>query len=259
MKLPKPVAARPGAVRTSLDRYTLYRRMLAGDGDGLVYWWYFGTTIVEVDGLPPMPAIDAATLMVYRTETLGAARFAIHWDEVGCFFDYATGEAAEAWVNPLTGESCATPRSFAEGPARYEIARAGDDVAISLVQPGAFVRSIELDWQQRGARIALVQRESKVRGYPNVDGSLPSPDSKAGFEACTELAFVADADGGAAEGAYEFALAGAPPWMHMPADAKCRTVTRGIIRKTAAGDAPAPRAAAHLRDLFPEFFERYAR
>lgn len=241
------------------DRFDLYLRMVAAPRDGLVYWWYFGTTTVEKPGLPPIPVLNAATLMVYRVETLAPERVAIHWDEVGCFRDYVTGQPVPDWLNPLTGRRMRAPQQFAEGPARYEVTPSPEGVAIELLQPGANVLSVKAGWSTQGDRACLTQVERKWRGYPDANGRLPPPDSGAGFEAVTELVFLdrPDADGSATEGLYTFALAGTPPWMGFEPDAQARTVTRGLIRKAAPGAPPDPVVDARLRAAFPAFFEKY--
>ncbi len=243
------------------ERYDAYRRILASADDAEVDWWYFGTTIVNIAGLPAIPVIDAATLMIYRTETLSDDRFAIHWDEVGYFSAYATGQPLAHWQNPLTGRSVAAPQSFAEGPARYEVARAPQGVAVTLSQPGATVSSIEVEWSGSDDQVTVVQRERKTRGFPNVDGSLPDPASASGFEAVTELAFAAawPGSGQDARGFYGFALSGAPPWMGFAAASKARATVQGVILKAPVGTPPHAQAERRLRDLYPDFFARHGR
>jgi hypothetical protein len=260
---PKSVPARvPPAGDVELpvgERFTAYRHLLASPRDELVHWWYFGTVQVELAGLPPFPAINAATLMVYRTETLSRDRYAIHWDEVGCFTDYVTGKPQDGWLNPVTGQNMAAPRSFAEGPARYEIERTADGVAISLDQPGATISSIDVSWRCEGQRLWLVQRERKKRGFPEVDGKLPDPGSASGFEAETLLAFVDEwpSDGRNANGLYRFGLAGAPPWMGLDSQLKARATVYGVIVKATPAAPPRPEALAALRAFYPQFFARH--
>ena len=241
------------------QRFAAYRNMLASPKDEMVHWWYFGTATVTLDGLPAIPAINAATLMIYHTQTLSPDRFAIHWDEVGYFADYVTGEPIESWLNPVTGERVPAPPSFAEGPARYEVARADKGVVVTLSQPGATVKSIDVKWRSTANRVWIVQQERKTRGFPEVDGRLPDPDSASGFEAVTELAFVGDwpASGSNVQGLYEFALAGAPPWMGLDPALNARATVNGVILKAALDAPPRPASSAILRKLFPEFFARH--
>ena len=205
--------------------------------------------------------ITAATLMIYRTETLSDHAFAIHWDEVGYFSDYVTGQPTTHWLNPVTGRAMPAPQSFAEGPARYEVLRTPQGVAVTLTQPGATVNSIEVEWSCVGDRITVMQRERKTRGFPNIDGTLPDPGSASGFEAVTELAFVDQwpESGNEAQGLYEFALAGAPPWMGFDAASKARATVQGVIIKAPSDRPPHPESMRRLRDRFPEFFARHGR
>jgi hypothetical protein len=237
-----------------------YRRMLASMHDTRVHWWYFGTALVTLEGLPPLPVINAATLMVYRTETLAADRFAIHWDEVGYFADFVTGEPADSWVNPVTGRRMASPQGFAEGPARYEIATTNAGLAVTLTQPGAKINSIEVSWRVANERQWLIQKERKTRGFPEVDGKLPAPDSASGFEALTELTFIDDRAGSGLDtrGLYAFALAGAPPWMGFDPVLRARATVHGVILKAAPESPPRPASLRILQGMYPEFFARHS-
>ena len=244
---------------SSDEKFLAYRRMLASPTDENVHWWYFGTVLITIEGLPPLPAIHAATLMIYRTETLTKDRFAIHWDEVGYFADYVSGAPVNSWLNPVTGKIIPASQNFAEGPARYEVEKAVDGVSVTLSQPGATVNSIDIDWRCEGDRIWIMQRESKTRGFPEVDGRLPDPDSASGFEAVTRLAFMDERNstGNTTQGLYEFALAGAPPWMGFDHSLKARATVHGVIIKAPIGAAPRPESLTILRNMFPAFFEKH--
>lgn len=244
----------------SEQRFDAYRRMLASPRDEEAHWWYFGTAVVTLDGLPPLPAINAATLMVYRAESLTPDSFAIHWDEVGYFADCVTGTPVDSWINPITGRLLASPRGFAEGPARYDIVRVDEGVRVSLTQPGAAVSSIDVSWRVENDRVWLVQRERKTRGFPEVDGKLPDPGSASGFEAVTELAFLddLDGDGRTTTGIYSFALAGAPPWMGLDPALKARATVHGRILKAAPDAAPRSDSLRILQSMFPDFFAKHA-
>ena len=253
---PKPIRK---AALAPEQQFAAYRNMLASPKDEMVHWWYFGTATVVVNGLPAIPAINAATLMIYHTETLSPERFAIHWDEVGYFADYITGQPIESWLNPVTGQRVLAAPSFAEGPARYEVTLAGGGIVVTLSQPGATVRSIEIEWSAAADRVRFVQRERKVRGFPEVDGRIPDPDSASGFEAVTALAFVADwpESGSNVQGLYEFALSGAPPWMGLDAAHEAHTTVNGVIVKAALDAPPRPESSIILRRMFPDFFSKH--
>jgi hypothetical protein len=248
---------------TAAEKFRAYRALVGRPDDGLVYWWYAGTLIALVDGLPPLPVIQATTLMVYRLETLNERRFAIHWDEVGYFTDFATAEPVGEWLNPLTGQFVTAPRTFVEGPGRYQVTQAAAGLDIQQQQPGARIKSIELDWTLRGSRLTLLQTERKFRGLPQQDGSLPAADSASAFEACTRLSFGGDVEPQSATaeamrcgGSYDFRLAGLPPWMGL-AGFEGSAVVSGVICKTAARPPQFARATQALRRLFPEFMEKF--
>jgi hypothetical protein len=250
-------------VLTPDEQYRGYRALLGTPTDDLTYWWYAGTLVAQVGGLPPLPVIQATTLMVYSLETLGASSFAIHWEEVGYFTDFATGAAATEWFNPVTGKQVNAPHTFAEGPGRYLVTQTAAGLDIQQQQPGARIKSLELEWTQRGERLGLVQTERKTRGFPEQDGRLPSPDSAAGFEACTRLAFSGDVSFAttptiavACGGSYDFKLAGFPPWLGMAGIAG-NCVVNGVICKAGPDTARFAHAAHTLQQLFPDFMARY--
>jgi hypothetical protein len=248
---------------TANEQYRGYRALVGTPADGLVYWWYAGVLVAQVEGLPPLPVIQATTLMVYRLETLGDASFAIHWEEVGYFTDFASGAPANEWLNPVTGRTVTAPRTFAEGPGRYLITRGADGLDIQQQQPGARIKSLALEWTRRGERLTLLQTERKIRGFPEQDGRLPEPDSASGFEACTRLAFSGDVLFSSAPtmaaycgGSYDFRLAGFPPWLGMDGINGC-VIVNGIICKVPPGVAQFAGATQTLKKLFPEFMARY--
>jgi hypothetical protein len=248
---------------TAADQFRAYRALLGRPDDGLTYWWYAGTLVANVDGMPPLPVIQATTLMVYRLETLSDASFAIHWDEVGYFTDFATAEPVSEWLNPLTGSSVTAPRTFVEGPGRYQVTRVAAGLDIQQQQPGARIKSVELNWTRRGKRLTLLQTERKYRGLPEQDGRLPAADSAAAFEACTRLTFSGDvalqtatAMASRCGGIYDFRLAGLPPWLGLDGFAGSALVS-GVICKAAPSAPEFARAALALQELFPEFMARY--
>lgn len=247
---------------TAAEKFRAYRALLGRPDDGLVYWWYAGTLIALVDGLPPLPVIQATTLMIYRLETLSHSSFAIHWDEVGYFTDFATAEPVGEWLNPLTGRQVTAPRTFVEGPGRYLVTQLAAGLDIQQQQPGARIKSIELVWTRRGERLTMLQTERKYRGLPEQDGSLPAADSASAFEACTRLTFSGDvalqsdnADAGRCGGSYDFRLAGLPAWLGMD-EFTGSAVVSGVIRKTGAIAPQFARATQALTQLFPDFMRK---
>lgn len=243
------------------EQFRAYRALLGDPGDVKVHWWYAGTMMAYLPGLPAMPVTNATTLMIYRLETTGAASFAIHWDEVGYFSDYVSGELATQWSNPVTGATVQLPRNFQEGPARFDISRRDGGVHMELQQAGARIKSLDLSWSSVGKRVQLIQTERKVRGFPEQDGRLPEPGSAAGFEACTRLVFFGELDAARGEardchGIYDFELAGLPPWLGFGATAG-KAIVSGIIRKTRPGEVLHARADQTLRRMFPDFYRRH--
>ena len=152
-----------------------YRRMIAAPDDSAVCWWYSGWTFVEIEGHEAIPLTSVVAIMRYDTETLGPAGFRIHWSEIGAFRDPATSESMRTWMNPVTGALVSIPQSFEEGPGAYTVGSATgvDTVALSLQQPFADIRALDVQMRRDGDRVFIVQSERKVRGFPLADGSLP--------------------------------------------------------------------------------------
>ena len=247
---------------SALSQLDMHRRLMAGEGDQDVCWWYLGTTFAQVEGYPDIAALQAETIMIYRTETLTPESYRIHWREVGYFRDPASGEVAADWLNPITGETVAAPKSFEEGPSFYTITAKEGALHIELEQAHATVRGIEASFGQAGpGRISLTQRERKVRGFPMPDGTMPKADSGAISETTTVLSFFADdADmrlGNfghvACAGLYSFELSNLPPWMGFDGMAG-RTLVKGIMRKTGLQEHLNGAAWERLTAAFPNYF-----
>jgi hypothetical protein len=226
----------------SSDYFQAYRRMLATADDGIVDWWYSGWTFVRIEGQPEIPLMQITAIMTYRTETLAADRFRIHWSEIGVFRDPSTGEVPTEWVNPVTGAVVRPPVTFQEGPGSYTATATPNGVQLDIVQPNATVRSTQISFNVAFGRLAILQEERKQRGFPATDGKLPPPGSSAGFEGVTQLSFSASladlarpaAQSLAVQGSYVFTLMGLVPWMGFGA-LTGRTITRGRITRAAPG------------------------
>jgi len=227
-----------------------------------VCWWYLGTTFAQVDGYPDIAALQAETIMIYRTETLSPESYRIHWREVGYFRDPVSGEVAVDWLNPITGELVLAPQSFEEGPSFYTITSKGDGLLIELEQAHARVRGIDAVFGEAGpGRVSLTQRERKVRGFPMPDGTMPQADSDALSETTTVLSLFADQAQleapdtiqVACSGLYSFELSKLPPWMGF-GDMPGRTIVKGIMRKTNLQDRLNGAAWSRLSTAFPAYF-----
>ncbi len=245
-----------------MDTFKAYRKMFGSTADGQVCWWYCGTIFVHISGYPPIPVVQAETAMVYRFETISDAQFRVHWRELGYFRDPLTGEVAENWLNPVTGETVPYPRNFEEGPGLTTIHALPGGVRMELRQPFAVVQSIEAAAAEIDGRVRLVQTERKVRGYPQADGTLPEPGSPGTSEALTVLtitgspAEIADkaTDNAASSGVYEFEVSAIPPWMGF-GDRAGATKIIGVMHKSAMDNPLNPGAWAQLQKIFPHYFK----
>ena len=238
--------------------YNIYRRMIATATDDIVNWWYSGWTFVQIAGQPAIPLMQVAAIMTYRCETLATDCFRIHWSEIGAFRDPSTGELPTEWINPLTGTSIKPPRSFKEGPGHTTVSATANGVALEIQQPHATLRDSQVSFRTDRGRMAISQRERKVRGFPAVDGRLPAAGSATSFESVTELSFFADLaplQGSATaaigvQGVYSFTLLGIAPWMGF-GDLTGLTITRGRITRAAPGFTVDATSWRRLAELFP--------
>ena len=244
-----------------METLQVYRGVVASEADGEVYWWYLGTTFVELKGKPPIPVSHPETVMIYDVETVSDEEFKIHWREVGYFRDSITGEIADRWFNPITGVTVKAPRSFAEGPATYTVGVQNEKLKISLTQNHAHVRGIDVTLDTSESLFSIIQTERKVRSFPDSDGTIADPSDGQGAEAQTVLSFAANRKGVedkevqwvSSQGTYEFRLQDLPEWMGFGA-VQGSLVVHGVIAKGNPGEKINEIAWERLNSLFPDFF-----
>ncbi len=199
--------------------------------------------------------------MVYRVETISPKKFSIHWREIGYFRDPLTGEIAESWINPITGQNVRCSQVFEEGPGCTTVTATPEGIDISLAQPFAIVRSVDTAISVADGQISLAQTERKQRGYPQEDGSLPEPGAEGTSEGVTVLSIFGNRNEVnddtknwvASSGSYEFGLSTLPPWMGF-GDRVGRTTVRGVLRKAAIDEPTNLVAWTRLQTLFPNYF-----
>jgi hypothetical protein len=244
-----------------LEAYRIYRRVFTSLDDGLVAWWYLGATLCTPEGVPPIPGLQAETVMIYRTTSVNETCCTIDWWEIGYFRDPVTGEVASQWLNPLTGVLCKAPRRFEEGPAQYRIQATDHGVTIGLVQPAALVHSVDATLRHAHGQVHLWQTERKSRGFPLPDGSLPDPSSAAASPAVTELSVYArETDLASAApsvpsaGSYTFALSMLPDWMSF-GDMAGHATVYGWMQKATLEPPLNATGWARLQVEFPEHFK----
>ena len=245
---------------TEMNELLAHRALMGSAADADVCWWYMGSTMVHPDGQPPIATLHSETIMICRTETIAPDAYRIRWLEIGCFRDPVTGEPAERWANPVTGETVAAPSSFEEGPSAYTVVARDGGLSIELTQAHATVRGVEAALSVEGGRLRLTQTERKVRGFPLPDGSMPGPDSGAVTETTTVLTVFADAQAvlsGRVEpseclGLYSFELPILPAWMGFSSSG--RTLVSGVMRKTSLDSRLNAIARDRLKSTFPAYF-----
>lgn len=245
------------------DLLQTYRRVVASARDEEVYWWYLGTTFVVLRDGTHITVSHPETVMIYAVETVSDSSFKIVWREVGYFRDPVTGDVASSWHNPVTGKTLTAPSRFQEGPATYTIQSDGEALSLSLTQAHAQVRGIDVAIDQSGSPVRIVQRERKVRNFPDQNGVIRDPEEGGGAEADTTLTFVADAvdaqnareDWVDVQGTYTFHLNAIPDWMEMPTS-EGHTVVHGIIAKGRPGEKINAQTWERLDALFPGFFDQ---
>ena len=243
-----------------LDPLDVYRRTLTSHGPEPTCWWYLGTTTFAAEGHPEIVVNHVETAMIYRAEADGDDAFRVPWWEIGLFRDAITGELAEAWTNPLTGETVAAARKFEEGPSGYTIRRQGDGIALTdAVQAFARLEKATLTVTEQDDRVTVTQVEEKVRSFPARDG-IPDLDQGQGTRSRTVLQWFADAadltgdaPSVASTGLYSFTI-GAPAWLGMGDRAGFFSV-KGLMHKAPFSPPLNPRGWADLKTLYPEYFD----
>ena len=242
------------------DPLEVYRRTLTSRTDEATCWWYLGTTTFTTEGHPEIIVNHVETVMLYRAEADGNDAFRVPWWEIGLFRDAITGEPAEAWTNPLTGERLDAARKFEEGPSGYTIRREGNGIVLTdAVQAFARLDSAMLIVAEAGDRVSVTQIEEKVRSFPARDG-IPDLDEGQGTRSRTVLQWFADAADLASDapsvlatGLYSFTI-GVPPWLGMNGRSGVFSV-KGLMHKAPLSPALNPRGWADLKLLFPHYFD----
>jgi hypothetical protein len=242
--------------------FATYRRIVARESDGPVWWWYLGTTFAVLEEGVSIPVSHPETVMIYDVESVSNTEFKIYWREVGYFRDPISGEVAVSWFNPETGETLPAPNSFKEGPATYTATLTNSGINILLEQNHAIVRSIDVEIEESNTRYSIVQTERKVRSFPDADGLIRDPQDGSGSEAQTVLSFAAKksdlVDSSLhlvpVSGTYDFRLDSLPPWMGFSGNQKGSTVVQGIIAKGKPGEKVNQIAWGRLNTLYPDFF-----
>ena len=247
------------AAKAPFDALNTYRRMFANAEDGMSAWWYFGVSLMQVENYPTIPVQHIETVMIYKTRTLSKDSFRMDWWEIGYMRDPITGEIADKWINPVTGQRLTAPHKFEEGPAHFTFTRKGDGLDVTLEQAHARIDSVEVTFTEDDGRIMLNQIERKTRGFPLPDGTMPSLDSEHVSKAETRLTIIsslADLEhpDAPSSGSYGFELKKAPPWMQL-GDRKGRCVVEGVMVKAGVNEKLNPTAWARLQTLFPDCFD----
>jgi hypothetical protein len=247
-----PLTGEPGALLNA------HRKMFASLEEEDVCCWYLGTMFIRPDGLPEIPVLHSTTIMVYRTDNRVSAGYRMRWTEVGCFRDAVTGGPAGTWLNPLTGETAPTPRTFRDGPGEYLVRADGETLAVDLNQTGAIVDGVDVSLTQDGSRTFLNQTERKRRqlstGTTVADADLPSAVTTLSLWA--DSAEIADParPSAHASGTYSFESEGLPGFGGLDG-IKGTTIIRGVIKKAATDEVVNPAAWERLKSTYPDFFD----
>ncbi|MDH7973265.1 hypothetical protein QH494_13835 [Sphingomonas sp. AR_OL41] len=245
---------------TSSRAADIYRRTLTSSDAEPTCWWYLGTTTFVTDGHPEIIVNHVETAMLYRAEPLDGGAFRVPWWEIGVFRDAITGEIANQWTNPLSGETLSAARKFEEGPSGYTIRPAGDGIElVDAVQAMAKLEKATVTVIERDGRVAITQLEEKVRSFPARDG-IPDLDEGQSKRSKTVLQWFADAADLASDapsvpstGIYSFTI-GAPPWLGM-GDRQGVFSVKGLMHKAPLEQPLNRRGWADLKVLFPEYFD----
>jgi hypothetical protein len=233
-----------------------YRQIFASQADEEVCWWYFGSVYAELPGLPQIPVMQTATIMVYRTETISDEEVRIYYREIGYFRDPVTGLIATNWLNPLSGDTVQAAQTFREGPSCYTIRQTADGISLSLEQAHAKIGGLDASMRRVGNRVLLTQNEYKERGFPLPDGTMSAATSN-GATTLTFFAAADDLDSGApnvaSTGTYRFTLDRLPAWMGF-SNASGQATVLGVIHKATTTDKVNAESWKIFNERFPDFF-----
>lgn len=243
-----------------LDPADVYRRTLTSATGEATAWWYLGTTSFVTEGHPEIIVNHVETVMIYKAEPLDGGAFRVPWWEIGLFRDAITGEIANEWTNPLTGETLQAGRSFEEGPSGYTIRPVGDGIElVDAQQAFAKMDKASVTMTQSDGRVCLTQREEKLRSFPQA-GGIPDLDAGLSSRSKTVLQWFASAEDLAgpspsvpSTGLYSFEI-GAPPWLGM-GDRPGVFMVKGLMHKAPLETPLNPRGWAELKQLFPHYFD----
>ena len=162
------VAAPATGLPTGMDPLTVYRRMFnSTENHAQCCWWYLGTGTIHVPDIGDVANTQVETIMVYKTEDVGANAVKVYWKEIGCFRDIRTGELPESTTNPIDGKVQLRQKSFEDGPAHYTVIRQGTGLSIALEQIHATVLKVAAEFTVADEQVCLTQIEDKVLPFGN--------------------------------------------------------------------------------------------
>ncbi len=118
------------------DNLTAWMKMRGSLEGQDVYFWFTGGLDVAIPGEPIRPFVTVETLILRRTQRIGAGTFHVTDWEASFYRDPGTGAVVDELQNPVTGRPV-QPLHYREGPVTFEYTATRQPRLVGLETPFA--------------------------------------------------------------------------------------------------------------------------
>ncbi|MBM4221830.1 MAG: DUF1838 domain-containing protein [Gammaproteobacteria bacterium] len=147
------------------DNLTAWMKMRASLESQDVYFWFTGALDLAMPGEPIRPIINVDTVILRRTQRLGAHSWHVTDWEASIYRDFETDQIVEEVVNPVTGDTV-RPFHYREGPVTFDYSAERQPRLVGLPTP--FEKKDEpfrQRWRQAGDDLWMI-KEMYIWGIP---------------------------------------------------------------------------------------------